>query len=294
MAASVAHQSRLSMAAAGTAIGSFTEAHEFVSESLRKTNEIISTQGITGSRSGKSERTRFGLDKVQGTISYIVSPLLLDVLLPRIQGTAEVADSFTLAETLISFDVLIERIARRFVYTTCYVNAATFKFTPGELVTLDLDIIGTGETVSATAFPTITTPVDVPYTCSDVVFTFVSSTRTVMACEVKYDNALNARFSNSTTATDIFPGDRIVTVTATTPYSSAETDLYAQTLLGTAATIAMTNGTVSCTWTLGKVQFPDSSPVVANRNGEIVLEMNGVARKTGTTMEVAVTNDSLV
>lgn len=294
MAASMAHQGRLSMAAAGTAIGSFTEAHEIVSETLRKTNEIVDTNGIRGTRSHASERTRFGLDRVGGTISYIVSPLILDLLLPRIQGTAESADSFVLAETLISFDVLVERIAKRFLYTTCYVDKARFRFTPGQLVTLDIDVIGTGETVSATAFPTITAPTDVPYTCSDTVFTLVSSARTVMSCELVYDNMIEARFSNSTTATDIFPTDRIVTVNVTTPYTSSETDLYAQALLGSAGTIAITNGTTSCTFTFGKIQFPDSAPTMATRNGEIVLESSGVARKTSTTLEVAVTNDSLV
>ena len=292
MGASMGTQARLSMAATGTAVGSFTEAHEIVSESLRKTNSIVSTQGITGSRSGKSERTRFGLNVISGTISYAVSPLIMDLLLPRILGANESTDVFALAETLPTFDVLVERIAQRHLYVGCYVNKATFKFSPGEIVMLDLEVFGTSETISATAFPSITTPVDVPYVFADVVGTFVGSGRIMTSLEIEIDNALAVRNSNSLNATDISPSDRIITVTATTPYTSSETDLYGQALLGSAATVVATNGNTSLTFAFGKVQFPDSSPVVSQRNGEIVLELTGIARKTGSTMELVVTNDS--
>lgn len=292
MSASMGTQARLSMAASGTAIGSYTEAHEFISESLRKTNSIVDTNGITGSRSHKSERTRLGLNVISGSINYPCSPSLMDLLLPRILGASASGTTFALAETLPAFDVLIDRIARRFVYGGCLVNKATFKFSPGEMVTLDLDILGSSETVSATAFPSITAPTDAPYVFSDVTGSFVGSSRTMTSLEITIDNALKARTSNSLNATDISPTDRIITVKATTPYTSSEADLYGQSLSGSAATVSATNGNTSLTFSFGTIQFPDNAPVVSQRNGEIMLEITGTARKTGSTMELVVTNDS--
>src|SRR5260221_4893672 len=111
-------QSRLSMAAAGTAIGSYTESYEFVRESLAKKLTILQTAGIRGTRSHPAERTRDGTYSVQGTVHFHCSKGLLDLLLPRILGGGS-SPTYTLADTLPGFDVLIDRIADRFVYVTC-------------------------------------------------------------------------------------------------------------------------------------------------------------------------------
>src|SRR5688572_4980982 len=92
-------QTKLSLAAAGTAIGSYTEAYEFVSESLQKQAAILDTAGIRGTRSHVSERTRAGTYRVQGTINFHPTPAMLDLLLPRILGANEATDVFALAET---------------------------------------------------------------------------------------------------------------------------------------------------------------------------------------------------
>src|SRR5438132_14436575 len=95
--ASMGSQSRLSMAAAGTAIASYTEAHEFVSENLAKKLTILETGGIRGTRSHPAERTRDGTYTVQGTVHYHCSRALLDLLLPRILGGGS-PPTYSLAE----------------------------------------------------------------------------------------------------------------------------------------------------------------------------------------------------
>src|SRR5580765_294215 len=85
--ASMGSQSRLSMAAPGTAIAAYTEPHEFVGERLAKIQTIVDTGGIRGTRSHPAERTRDGTYSVRGTIHYHCSKNLLDLLLPRILGS---------------------------------------------------------------------------------------------------------------------------------------------------------------------------------------------------------------
>src|SRR5438093_615959 len=124
--ASMGSQARLSMAAPGTAIGAYTESFEFVGENLAKKLTILETAGIRGTRSHPAERTRDGTYSVRGTIHFHCSKSLLDLVLPRILGGGS-SPTYTLAESLPGFDVLIERIANRFVYGTCKVQRAVFR-----------------------------------------------------------------------------------------------------------------------------------------------------------------------
>jgi hypothetical protein len=289
---SMGHQSRLSMAAAGTAIGSYTEAYEFRSEGLRATREIVESKGIRGTRSEPIERTRDGLIRVAGSIALHATPSMLDLVLPRIMGAAEATDVFAVAETLPEFDVLIDRVARRFVYGACKVSRATFRASAGGALELDLEINGKTETVSATAFPSITAPTDPPYIWSDAVCTVEGSARIVTQWELTIDNQLESRFSNSQNATSIHTQGRVVTVSMTVPYTSDEIDLYGIAASGAGgATFVLTNGGRSLTFTVGALMVADSSPVVGGP-GEILLQLSGTAKSTGSTKELQITNDS--
>jgi hypothetical protein len=289
---SMGHQSRLSLAATGTAVGSFTEAYEFLSESVRKTLTIVDTGGIRGTRSHAAERTRDGTYAVAGTLRFHATPAMLDLVLPRILGANESTDTFALAEALPEFALLIDRVAKRFLYDGCQVSRATFRATAGGPLELDIDILGKTEAVSATAFPAITAPTDPPYVWQDCVCTVNGSSRVVTEFELVIDNALNARFSNSQTATDIHSTDRIVTANITVPYTSAEVDLYGVNTGGAAAaTFVFTNGNYSTTFSIAKLQIPDNSPVVESK-GEILLALQGTAKKSSTTNELVITHDS--
>lgn len=278
------------MAAAGTAIGSYTESVEFVGESLAKKQTILDTGGIRGTRSHPAERTRDGTYVVEGTIHFHCSKGLLDLLLPRILGGGS-SPTYTLAETLPAFDVLVERVANRFVYGTCKVSRATFKARASGLLELALDVVGETEAVSATAFPAIAPPTDAPYLWQDCVVTLNSAARVVTEFELVVDNHLRARFSNSQTASDLYPTDRTVSLRCTVPFNGDETDLYgANTAGAAAASLVFTNGANNVTFALARVQFPDHSPIVAGK-GEIVLRLDGTAKKLASTSELVVTNN---
>ena len=293
MAASMGHQSRLSLDAAGTTVGSFAGADEFVSENLRKDLTILDTAGIRGTRSHPKERTRDGTYVVAGTINLHATPAMLDRWLPWIMGANESTDVFALAETVPARAILIDRIAKRFLYDNCYCNRATFRGRAGGLIELSVDVIGKTETVSATSFPSITAPTDPPYVYQDGVLTTISSARDVTEWELVIDNALVSRFTNSQTATDISAGDRIVTLSFVTPYTSGEVDLYnINTGSAAAATLVLTNGGYSTTFAIANLQVPDQSPVIESRNGEIFLRHRGMAKKSSTTAELQITHDS--
>lgn len=291
--ASIGYASRISFAAAGTAIGSYTEAIEFVSESLAKRQEIVETAGIRGTRSHPSERTRDGTYSVGGDITFACTPALLDLMLPRILGANESTDTFAVADALPEFDVLVDRVAKRYVYAGCKVARARFYSTAGGILMLTMSLIGKTETASATSFPAITAPTDPPYVHHDVVVTLLSSARKVTDIEVVVDNGVQARFTNSQTATDVTARDRVVTVNATCPYTSDEVDLYGiNTGSAAAATAVYTNGGYSLSFSFVKLQIPDNSPTIPGRGDEILLKLSGVARGSGSTKEIVTTSDS--
>ncbi len=290
--ASMGHQSRMSLAAVGTAIGSYTESIEFVSESLQKRLTILQTAGIRGTRSHPAERTRDGTYTVGGALRFHATPALLDLLLPRILGAPESSDLFALAETLPEFDVLLDRVAKRFVYGGCKVARAQFLGRAGGLLEIQLDLLGKTEANSATAFPAIAPPSDPPYVFQDGTLTLSGTSRKVIEFSLTIDNAVVPRFTNSQAATDLSPTDRVVTLACRTPYTSDEIDLYGQNVGGAgAASLAFVNGGYSTTFAIPKLQFPDTSPTVGGK-GEITLQLNGRARKSGSTAELAVTHDS--
>ena len=290
--ASLGWQARLSFAPTGTAVAGFTEAWEFVAEDLRKELTILDTAGLRGTRSHPAERTRDGVSRVGGEIRLHATPALLDLALPRILGAPETADLFPLAESLPEFDVLVDRVARRFLYGGCKVDKAVFLGRPGSLLELHLTIVGKSETVATAAFPAVAPPIDLPYVFQDAVVTIQGVPRQILGFQLTIDNRLAARFTNSSTATDVSATDRIVTLACTTPFTSSEVDLYGANAAGAgAAQLTFTNGGVSLSFTMPRVQFADRSPAVAGRD-EIVLHLLGTAKKLGAAAELTVTSDS--
>lgn len=276
-----------------------SEPYEFTSENLAGRQTILPNEGIRGTRSEHSIRTRFGERSVAGQITMFPSPNDLNLLLPRILGATESTDVFALAETLPAFGVMIDRVAKVWSFADCYINKATFSGSPGQKIQLVLDIIGTDYSIgNAGSFPALTLAVaaaDQPYTMSDGVFTLAGSARVTKSFELIIDNMLEQRRSNSLTPTSISPQARKISLKTVHPYTSGETDLVEQALAGATGTIVLTPigggmSGVSTTFTFATLQCPTDSPVVPGKQA-IDLTLNMEARMLSTTKELVVTHD---
>lgn len=271
---------------------------EFISEELRYSEAQAYNNGIRGTRSRVAERVRISQGVVNGSIVLHPTPVELDVLFPLILGSAEVADSFTLADTIPEFGVLVERIAKRHVYTGCRVSRATFSGSQGQPITLRLDIEGETEVITATSWPGTIPAINSgsPYIFADTTFSLSAdaSAAEVRSFEIVIDNGLiTDRFMNSVTRTVIPAGDRVVSLNMSVPYTADEIDLYKQALAGAGGTLTLTNGGCSTVFTFGNLKTdPAQSPVIGSRGSEIMLGLQMKAYKTGSTMELAVLHDS--
>lgn len=270
-----------------------TLCYEFMSESMQKRTSIIDGSGLRGSRSHRSERTRFGNSTVGGTLTFEPSPEELALLLPWIMGAAGSGTTYALAETLPTRNITIDKVAKVMKYTNCVVNRATFSGSEGQPMMLTVDVVGVDETIgNAGSFAATTYTNTAPFMFTDSVATLVAGARNVKTWSVVIDNALDVLWYNSVNATDITPRDRIISFSCQNPYTSAETDLYNQTLLGTSnSTLVLAFANYSLTFTFATLQFPSMSPVVSGRT-EIPLILSGIARSVSTTKELVITLDS--
>lgn len=272
------------------ALGVASPVYEYLSESLKGENSIVDTGGIRGTRSHPSERTRFGLTNVRGSIEFAPSPQEMVALMPWILGGTPVGNVYPLAETVPAMNVGIYRDSAMFDYAGVYVNKATFTGREGEPIKVALDLFGQTETSTpAGAFPS-TAALDLhpPLMFMDGVLTLLSGARQFKDFTLSIDNKLIVQFNNSVTATRITAADRDVMLEVKTPFTSAEVDLYNQALLGAAGSLVLTNGADSLSFAFAALQFPNNTPVVPGKV-EIPLEMRGVARTSGSTKELIVT-----
>lgn len=270
------------------------QAYDFKSESLACNEDFYDPDGIIGSREHLSERVRRNVRSIAGSITLEPNSIELANLLPWILGAAASGTTFALAETLPSRYVSFDRVAKVFVYDGCVVNRATFSASEGGPLSLTLDVIGVDETVNnAGTFPSLTISTAAgPYMMSDLVLSVGGTGYNFREFSLTIDNMLEVRYTNSLTANSITPRNRQTSVTLRTPYGDS-TALYGLALAGVAVVATFTNSTLSTVFTMPAVQFPKQSPTVSGKN-EIYLPMTGIARKSGSTASLTVTNDSTV
>jgi Phage tail tube protein len=302
MTASIGYASQMAL----SATSSFSSSSlwlEFVSESITAQRVFSDSPGIRGTRSYSQERVRTMPYKVSGTVNLLCDIHSMDTLLAYILGTGPTSSVYSLTDALPSFYLMIDRVAQVFTYGPCYVGKATFSASPQDAqLKCALEVEAETESVgSAGSFPSgMTVDTNRPFIYSDAAFNVLGSTSVSgFSWELTIDNNLLAdRFVNELTRSQIPTTDRHVTVKMSTPWTSAQTSLYniAAASFG-AATAVFSNAeeTISSTqsvltFSTPYLMWPGKSPVVSKKGDEIKLEIDAKAAKTGSSLELSVTN----
>ncbi len=300
--ASMGHQARLGTKKETTYGSAVTvdQGFAFVSESITKRGRIVERMGLRGTRSHQADDTRVGPYSVGGQLVLEPTPEDLAIWLPRILGADASGTTYNLAETLPSFTLSIDRVAKVFTYAGCKVNRATLQGAQGGLLRLTLDVVAQSESVAAAgSFPSLSLGATQPYIFSDLALTLVSTAREVKQFDLIIDNSLMTdRFMNSLVIVNAPEGDRTITLRTVYAWAADNTDLYAQALAGAAGSLQLTNalgGTpptgYQTTFSFATLQVPDRSPNVPGRQ-ELFLNLEMLARRVGSTPELSVVHDS--
>jgi hypothetical protein len=291
------HNAKFGLALTGNAAAA-TSQLIFLSDGVKKQGSIVERDGMRGTRSHVSTDSRFGPYAVGGQVVLNPTPEELAILFPLILGTAANGTSFVLGETLPEFMTQHDRVAKVFAANYMKVARATFSGSPGQPLQLALDLVGkTWTEANSGTFPSLTPSVSAMYMFHDCVLALGgTSSWEIDQFELVVDNGLiTDRYHNSQTLTDIPEGDRMVSLGISTPYNSTyaplDVTLKAAVAGTTGGTLTFTNGNYSTVFTFGALQVPEETPTIGGR-GVIPLPFNFTSKKTGTTMELAVTHDS--
>lgn len=266
----------------------------FDSETLSAAYEILSEDGMTGTRSRTSERTREGAGEIKGQITLSFTPTSMAFFLQYALGAAPSGTTYALAETIPTFVLCIDKVAKVITYSGCKISKMTIKGSKGSpMIKATLDIVATGASVgNAGSFPSLTVPTDPPYVFWEGVLTLQGATRQHSDVEIIIDNMLEGNESNEQVASEFNPTDRVITVNGTSPFNSTEIDVFNQGIAGAAGSYALTNGGYSTTFTFGNLKAKRNHPGVAGKKSKISTKLEMQAFMTGSTRELVVTHDS--
>lgn len=289
--ANMGFEHRFAFGASPATFDSNSTRFEVAGCTVKKQGEVLDSQGLLGTRSPREDRSRAGLIRIGGQLQFDVNPLMLDFFLPYILGASESTDTFAVADSLTGFDMLHDAFGSgtsAVKYSELYVNRFNLRFAAG-LLRMTLDVVGktitTGQTFTSAALGSTATTA-APYTfydtASGVTIRTGSGTQEVEEMDLTIDNVLDVKFRNSQTATSIRATDRITNLAARIPLTTTTLSTYFGDKTAADATIVVTNGTVSTTFTLNNLKIPDDGPAEVNGKGECVLVLTGRARGDGT------------
>lgn len=267
-----------------------SEAFEFISESLRMVQAHANSQGIRGTRSRLADRTRIVSEAITGTILMRPTIAEIDLLLPRIFGAATVAGVTSLSDSMIEFQVMVDRVAKVFTYEGCRISRATIQGSSGGPIEFSLDIEGETESIgNAGTFPSISVDTGNMYVFSDITLTLNAVATEVSSFSLVIDNMLDTgRFMNSVTRAEIPAQDRQVTLTLEVPYTTTNVALHDIAIAGIDGTLVMNNGTSTYTVDFGNLKSQANSPVAGGKS-EIMLPLTFDCYRSGSDLEVKVT-----
>lgn len=288
--ASMPHQCKLATSASGNA----SEPFEYVSNTVGKRAEIVRRNGLRGTREMIAEDAKDGTYTVSGDLTLEPTPEDLAIWLPRVLGAAANGTSYALAETLPTFNLAEDKVAKVMTWAGCKVDRAVIRAQKGGLLTVVLSIEGLTEAVgNAGTFPALTITYSRPYIMHEIVLTLNSTAREVESFELTINNNLTKdRHLNSQTRVNLPEGERQITLQTVVPYSPNNTDLYDLGAAGASTnTIVCTSGNYSTTFTFGKLQAPTEAPATQPPN-EIMETFTWTACKTSTTASLVVTHDA--
>lgn len=281
-----------------TALGDFASGattQEFISETLKATHTQTVGPYIRGYRSRVNDATRYTQQAVSGSIVIPLSSQYADRACRL--GIGGSASPWTPANALPSFGVLIDRVTARYVYAGCVVNEVIFRGQQGGLCEIELGIIGKSETYTTSASGvTASFGTDsgyAPFVLSDLTYSIGGTTTGYgfSAFEIRVNNAIDAAYYNSVTASDLCPQDREVTVSLTGSHGNNHALHNLSRTAETAITLTLTNTDVSVAFAMTYVRPMQESGTIPGRQ-TIPYTFKGIAlADTAAGAEITVTTD---
>ena len=271
-------------------VGGTPPGFEFLSFGLKRQDTQTDSQGIRGTRSRLSQRTRITQRACSGAIVMNPTPTELDLLWPWILGGSTSGGVTGVGETLSDRYIGIKRVRKMATFSECKVASFVLSGQQGQPIQTTLNVEAQDETeANVASWPSITYPTDNMFVFSDLALTIDSTTHYFSQLTLTIDNVLQAdRYLNSLTRDKITPQDRAVTIDLGLPYDDVSDVLYGLDPDGVAASLVMSDGTTTYTFAFGNVKAAAVGPEIAGKS-EILLPLQLRCFYDGTDREIKVT-----
>jgi hypothetical protein len=287
--ASMVHQAQL----ATSASGNVSQPFEYVSNTVGKRGTLLRRQGIHGNRARIAEDAKDGTYTVSGDLTLEPSPEDLAIWFPRVLGANANGTAYELAETLPTFVMAEDRVAKVLTWSGCKVDRAVLRGQKGGLLTLVLTIEALTESAGAAGtFPSLTITYTRAYAIFELTLAIGGANREIESFELTLNNNLvKDDFRNSQTRVELPVGPREITLQAAVPFTANNgAALYDVGATGANGSLVIASGNYSTTITFGKLQAP-AEPQTA-QNGEFMQSLTWDVCKTGNTAELSIVHDS--
>jgi hypothetical protein len=289
---------QLTNAATVTQIFEYVQCSVIMSQDL-----IVDDEGIRGQRSMQLERATQGQFRVSGQIKLQPTPVELAYIMPLAMGTSNVSSSsssYTDSLTDALSDVTLGMDLQTKTYTFVgRFNKLTIGASPGKKIDLTIDFVGYGNAYGSAVGSggTIAGSADLtnrPYMCQDsgTGVTIGGVAYSFDQLEIEIDNKIDPTYMQGLYATDLQPTGREVNLSARFKYTSTEAPLLATAFSGpviaspVAASVALTNGSNSCTLSMPAVIAEPKTVGLTEKKLRLPLRYRCL--KTSTTPELSV------
>lgn len=262
---------------------------------------VDAAQGrITGSRFPRSEYVVPGQEVHRHHILLEPTAEEFAVLLPLMGIPVTSGTTYTISETLSSFSMIIDRVAKVHTYGTSYVDKWILRGQKGlKPWALELQIVSLGDTEGAAGSFTPTPPATAtgPYPFSKGTMTLGGTgyafDQFVLAC----DNRVLLRYNNAETADDAMATGCELILATSLPYTATEAGLFttgsgSNRADGVVATLAFSLAGVSTSFAIANVKTPNQPPKIESKFAEVRLPRYFTGYATSGTALLVVTHDS--
>lgn len=265
-----------------------------LTDSVAAVRGVIDGNAMLGTRSHYANRSREGLITVGGAFSGHPTFKELSIILPKVLGGNPSGTSYPLADALPNFCIqkkLLPDLNTINSYPDVMANVGTFTATRGQPIGYDVSVLGltvvAADTITFDAGLTPDTASDTPV-FHDLSLSVAGQTYQIFEFSLTVNNALDLEMINARNATEVFPTDRVITISHPLPQAALLASILIDTPAAVVATFTYNNQ--SLIFTLPSVRYTIPDAVIASR-GEIRQPINGMAFRTSGSLELVTTLD---
>ena len=267
---------------------------EFRDCSLAGKRTFGATEGHRGTRQPASCRARVLTDMCDGAFAGRLNAAEIDYIMPHV-FFASAGSTLIPGEAPTSFYALVDKVAALYLYNSLRVNTFTLSGSESNYLDWQFACVGALESVYGSAWPSspVSPSCGDAMTFQDITFTYSGTVYKPISFTLTINNNLSPTIETSLTPTLYEAQEMSVTLDMVFDFRTSggglsnNIALYRAALAGAAASLAMTDGTNTYTFSFANLKIPDGAPTIPVQ-GRLTMPLKMMAyRATNATVNAA-------